>query len=455
MTRAILVVDDDKQFCDTLEMFLEDTPVRLFKAYTGKQGLEICRTESIGVVLLDENLPDSKGLELCEPILASNEHVKIIFITALPSYEHAVKALRRGAYDYLAKPVKYEELHIAVNRALQACNLEWKDEIRRFQDTRESDRHPLIGMAGGLNHLSKILELSAENRSPVLITGETGTGKSAIAKAIHSMNSEKGLPYIATNCAALPESLIESELFGHERGSFTGATSTRKGLFELAEGGTLFLDEIGELPANMQSKLLGVLDDGTFKRIGSRTIKKADVRIIAATNIDINEAIKARHFRKDLYYRINVLRIDLPPLRDRSEDIEEFCNHFITGILPDQRLVIPCEEMELLKNYGWPGNVRELKNVIERAVILRAGDTLYPGQLLQGMDIEPGKGGQQPGGPALSGPCSLADAEKHHIRMMLKECDHNHTHAAKLLGISRSTLIRKVSLYNISSGDSK
>lgn len=299
------------------------------------------------------------------------------------------------------------------------------------------------------------MDLACSNRSPVLITGETGTGKNVVAKAIHYQGTPNNTAFVGINCAALPENLIESELFGHERGAFTGASSIKKGVFEMADGGTLFLDEVGEIPLHLQSKLLGILDDGIFRRLGGQGTLRVDTRIIAATNVDLERAIQKRFFREDLYYRMSVMRIHLPPLRERTEDIEELCQHFIRTIEPDRDLVISAEELAKMKHYSWPGNVRELKNVVERAIILRTDHNIFPARLLgEGVfsqsSVPPSNTSSYP--QAIS---TLSEIEKNHIQHVLKIFDCNHTQTAKALGIARSTLLRKLELYSIKTGDLK
>lgn len=450
LSKTLLVIDDDKLFCDSVASFFNTKEFSVITAHTGKQGLDWCRQNRADVVLLDQKLPDTEGLKLCAPILTACEQAKIIFITAFPSFDHAVRALRSGAHDYLSKPMELQELSLAVELAFRTVELERVEQLQKFHNRRESKKNTLIGIDGGLREIRHLMELAASNRAPVLITGETGTGKNVVAKAIHYLHDDQTSAFVGTNCAALPENLIESELFGHEKGAFTGALSMKKGIFEMADGGTLFLDEIGELPLHLQSKLLGVLDDGILRRLGGQTVRKIDARIIASTNVEMDQAIAQRTFRKDLYYRLSVLRIHLPPLRERKEDIEKLSYHFIKSIAPDQKLALPHEELKKLGDYPWPGNVRELKNIIERAIILQSSHVIYPGRLLQKIPnghksktdstkMEHGRHSTQP----------LAEVEKNHIKQSLVAFNNNHTHTAQALGIARSTLIRKLEVYGI------
>ncbi len=446
MAQSLLVIDDDIHFCDTIEFFFENTPIRIIKAVTGQEGLEVFRQTRVEVVLLDEHLPDTKGTSLCEKLLKVNEHAKIIFVTGSPTIDHVVKVLRQGAYDYLSKPMSYDEVHLAVNRAMDASHHAWSDEIFQVKEKKESEQEEIIGLQGGLRSISWLIEQAGSSDATVLLTGETGVGKSAIAKKIHSMREDDLRTFINTNCAAIPENLIEAELFGHVKGAFTGATSSSKGLFELANGGTLFLDEIGELPFNMQSKLLGVLDDGTYKQVGGNVYKKTNTRIITATNIDLEDAINNKKFRSDLYYRLNVLQIHIPPLRERLEDLEEICSKFLKIIEPSQDVYISRSEMAILHSYRWPGNIRELRNVLERSVILRTSSRITPSQFLQFHT-----GSTHPVKEDFFSTSTISSLEKlqqQYIQTVLKYVSNNQTLAAKTLGISRATLIRKLSKFS-------
>ncbi|MDJ0621810.1 MAG: sigma-54 dependent transcriptional regulator [Desulfocapsaceae bacterium] len=453
MKRTLLIIDDDTLFGDAVAKFFFTNEIRVATTHSGKQGLAWCEKNGADVILLDQKLPDGNGLDLCQPILATCEHAKIIFITAYPSFDHAVQALRNGAYDYLSKPMELEELSVSVERAFRTLELERVEQIQRFQLDQESRQNALIGIEKGLRSIRQLVELACSNQAPVLITGETGTGKNVVAKAIHHQGIKHAAAFVGTNCAALPENLIESELFGHEKGAFTDASTLKKGVFEMADGGTLFLDEVGEIPLHLQSKLLGILDDGIFRRVGGQTAQRVEVRIIAATNVDLEEAIGAGRFREDLYYRLSVMRIHLPPLRERSEDIEDLCRHFLQQIAPDQHLSIPPGEIAELAGYSWPGNVRELKNIIERAIILRSDTTIYPAQLIQQSNSstypQPSLAAESPA-PIRS----LAEIEKEYIKKILTMLNHNHTRTAKALGIARSTLIRKIEQYSLKTGDS-
>lgn len=438
--KTLLIIDDDRFFCQSLSNFLSNKEYEVISVHSKNDGEQLCRKRKIDVVLLDQKLPDGNGIDLCNTLLKSHEQIKIIFITAFPSFDNAVKALRKGAYDYLSKPLEIEEVAMVVDQAFRTLELENVEQIQEYKNRQENNENILIGKNGGLAETYTLIQLAAINDVPVLITGETGTGKSVVAKAIHYYKGNNSDCFMAINCAALPENLIEAELFGHEKGAFTGAATSKKGIFELADGGTLFLDEIGELPLHLQSKLLGVLDDKTIRRIGGQSFRKISTRIISATNVNLEEAINRNVFRQDLFYRLGVLRIHLPPLRQRRDDIGPLCHHFLRSIPNYREIHLPKEEIDNLEKYGWPGNVRELKNVIERAIILQRNNTIYPSKLLETSMVNPVV--SQPYTSQV--PLTLAEVEQHHIEKTLELLNHNHTKTAQALGISRSTLIRKL-----------
>jgi len=447
--RNLLIIDDDKLFCDAVAAYFHSGRVRVSSAQNGDKGLSWLKKNKADVVLLDQKLPDCQGTELCSRILAFNDQTKIIFVTAFPSFEHAIEALRNGAHDYISKPMELEELRLTVEMAFRTVHLEQVEQIENLRHQRDCQKNILLGLDGGLAGIRDLLERAAGSQAPVLITGETGTGKTVVARAIHYLGNRADRPFIDTNCAALPESLVESELFGHERGAFTGAESRKKGLFEMADGGTLFLDEIGEMPLHLQPKLLGVLDSRTFRRLGGQVECSADVRIIAATNLNLEDAIQKKRFREDLYYRMSVMRIHLPALRERTGDIRVLVNHFSSVISPDRRYSISDEEINALKQYEWPGNVRELRNIVERAILLADGPEIFPARLLR-----EGKNHSR-----LDADCikrrgellsmTLGEMEKRHIQQVLAYHDSNRSQAAATLGIARSTLLRKIEQYSL------
>lgn len=449
--KIILVIDDDTLFCDALRDHLKNSATEVFAAHTGTDGLSICSHNKVDIVLLDQNLPDDEGYTLCSSILKYNDQAKIIFITAHPSFEGAVKAIRAGAHDYLSKPFELEELSLAIGNALKTLALEKVAQIEDYKSHRESEESVLIGSSRETIEILRLIDLAASTDAPVLITGETGTGKNVVARAIHYKSSARKTAirgaFISINCAALPENLIEAELFGYEKGAYTGATASKRGIFEMAEGGTLFLDEIGEMPIHLQTKLLGVLEDKKIKRLGGDSIRPVDVRIIAATSAELESAM-GKTFRSDLYYRLSVIRMHIPPLRERRQDIPELCDYLLKKIAIGRDIELADSELERLMEYDWPGNIRELKNILERATILQKEPVIRPSELLSKSDT--GRPGMQ-GNPAAGGDAvaTLAEVEKNYIKYALEKLSGNYTKTADVLGISLSTLKRKIKDYGL------
>ncbi|MEE9910282.1 MAG: sigma-54 dependent transcriptional regulator [Deltaproteobacteria bacterium] len=445
--RKILIIDDNDIFCESVSDLLSDGNTEVLTANTGKDGLRTCAETKIDVVILDQKLPDVEGISLCPSILKQNEQTKIIFVTAYPSFNNAIEAIKVGAHDYLSKPFEMAELELTIKQAFRTQELEKTEQIQNYQNSRDSVEYELIAGHGIFDEINRMIDLAAESEAPVLITGETGTGKNVIARAIHLKSALPAKLFLIANCAAFPENLIEAELFGSEKGAFTGASATRKGIFELAEGGTLVLDEIGSMPIHLQSKLLGVLEEKKIRRIGSETVKPINVRIIAAANNDLEEAIHDKTFRSDLYYRLSVIRLHIPPLRDRKEDIPKLCEYFISRMSRDPQIRLADSEIAKLMDYAWPGNVRELKNVIERSLIIQRNQPLRPSLLLRTGMASPAAAGQtiQDDGDILT----LEATEKKCISQALKKCNGNFSQSAKALGISLSTLKRKVKSYSL------
>ncbi len=453
--KTLLVVDDDRVFCESLRDHFTSEALEVLIAHSVLQGGAFCQSRHLDLVLLDENLPDGEGHQLCPTILKTSEEAKIIFITAYPSFDHAIQALKAGASDYLSKPFELAELELVIGQSLRTMELEKVRHVETYRTLKERERHALVGDFGDGGKIREMIGLSAETPSPILITGETGTGKGVVARVIHFNGPRQHGPFIPLNCAAIPENLIEAELFGSERGAFTGAVATRKGIFELADGGTLFLDEIGAMPLHLQSKLLGVLDDRCVKRLGGHAFIPVDVRIISATNADLPEMIRQKTFREDLYYRIGVLGIHLPPLRQRPGDIPLLCRTLLAQLSPGSPAILAEGELEALGRYHWPGNIRELRNVLERSLLLHR-ENLRPGELIQSLNDPPPVFSFPPppvpfGEGSLPAPeiLRLDEVTREYISRILGHHQGNWTQTAKSLGISISTLKRKARQYRL------
>jgi DNA-binding NtrC family response regulator len=440
------VVDDDRTLCDFFKDEFQSDELDVLAAHTGKDGLNICSQRKIDILMLDQKLPDTTGESLCEPILKYNDQTKIVFITAYPNFQNALRAIKTGAYDYISKPFNLDELHLAINRILRTIELEKVDRFHSYRHKKEKEKNYLIGKSGLHRDITQMIDAAASAEAPVLITGETGTGKNLVAKIIHLKGKAPKSPFVRINCASLPETLIEAELFGYEKGAFTGAVSSHKGVFEIAEGGTLLLDEIGAMAIHLQSKLLGILDDKKYRRLGGSRDRRVNVRIIAATNAPLEAMTKEKTFREDLYFRLNVLTIHLPPLRERLDDLPELCRFFIDSLIKGKnKPEFPDSEIEKLKRYNWPGNIRELKNLIERSTILHK-NVLIPSDFIHTRTV-PNRTSPSPEPAAPDHIRTLEEVEKEHIRHVFEMCGGNYSKSARTLGISLSTFRRKINLY--------
>ena len=443
----LLIIDDDDFVSASLSDFLINKGFGVRTASNGKDGIASFEREQPSLVLLDQKLPDMEGVDVCQKILAINPNAKIIFITAYATVQYAVEAMQAGASHYLSKPFELDELSITIDMALKNVQMEGKLRVQDYEREKDRREKKLIGSSEVLNRIKEQIELAAGSEATVLITGETGVGKNVVAIAIHDLQAKRET-YLTINCSAIPENLMEAEYFGHEKGVFTGAETRREGIFELSDGGTLVLDEIGDIPMHLQSKLLTALEDKTIRRIGSGRVIPVDVRVIATTNEDLEEAIREKRFRQDLYYRLAVLNIHIPPLRDHPEDIPEISDYFVKRFCR-RPVRIPDSHIRKMMKYPWPGNVRELRNVIERAALLLQGDEIRPADLLlQGSLSSPlEKSSQEP--MDIHEIIPLEEIKRRHILSALRACSGNKSLTARSLGVSLSTLKRKLREMNI------
>ena len=450
----ILIVEDDPAMQYSLSQALEKLPYHLHLASSIMEGRQRFEAEDPDVVLLDINLPDGSGRDLLKVLREQNDEVVVIMLTAFPDLRGAVSCMKDGAFDYLVKPFDLTELKLAIQKGMELKNL--KNEVIRLkrQDRSSEKLGDIIGdsaLTRGLR--SDILQIAQKGHSTVLITGESGTGKELVAKALHQNSSRKNGPLVPVNCSAIPENLVESELFGHEKGAFTNATHAFKGVFELASGGTLFLDEVGELPLATQPKLLRALETRRIKRLGGSREIPIDIRLVSATNRNLEEAVAKGGFREDLYYRLNVVPIVIPSLRERREDIMPILHYSMEAISGKNRmqpLKFSPAAVRLLEKYSWPGNVREMRNLIERLLMLHGqrevqveiGVKKLPEEIRDSVPV----GIQDPESVEV---LTLDEVEFNHIRLALNACQGNKSEASRRLGISRNTLKEKLKRYSI------
>ena len=444
--QTILIVDDEESHRLMLRAHLEQEGFSTVEAIDGEEAIAKVAERNIDLILMDIRMPRLDGMEALLRIKQANPATPVIMMTAYGSIDSAVKALQAGAADYLTKPLDSNELLVKVHKALRYHQLEEENVLYREQLGIRFDFSRIIGKSAKMRELFDMLATVAPTEATVLLLGESGTGKEIIANAIHQNSPRKEHPYVKVNCAALPETLLESELFGHEKGAFTGAIEKKKGRFERADGGTIFLDEIGEMSLTTQTKILRVLQEREFEQVGGTKTIKVDVRIIAATNKNLEEEVKKGKFREDLYYRINVVPITIPPLRERAEDVPLLAEHFLRLYgEKNKRMLKGFADgvLDALIRYEWPGNVRELENIVERTVIMSRGDTITFA------DLPPAIAGAQ--GPAMQTPpaISLKDMERETITKALQQTGGNRTKAAVLLGITRKTLQNKIKEYGI------
>jgi two-component system response regulator AtoC len=449
----LLVVDDDPDILEVLAALLKREGHEVTSCATGATAIAAGREEKFDIVLADIRLPDLDGLAVLRAFREVSPETAVIVTTAFGTVETAIQAIKTGAYDYIPKPFKLDEVRIVVQRALERKRL--LQENRRYrQELRGKYRlENVVGASGPMLEIFKTVARVAPTRSMVLIQGESGTGKELIARTLHYNSDRAQGPFVAVDCGALPESLLESELFGHERGAFTGATGLKRGLFEVARGGTCFLDEIGDVAPAVQARLLRVLQEHEVKRVGGTEPLKVEVRVIAATNQPLEGLVKAHRFREDLYYRLSVVTLVLPPLRERRDDIpllaEFFLRKFAQEAAKRVERLAP-ETLALLTAYPWPGNVRELEHAIERAVILTQNPTLLPSDLPPELQAPPGG---RPAPEALVVP--LREVERRHLLFALERAQGNRKRAAEWLGITRRTLYRMAARHGIKISEAK
>jgi two-component system NtrC family response regulator len=445
---SILLIDDDDSLRRVMEFSLTEAGHTVRTAANGEDGLRLFDKDPFDAVITDITMPGMSGMDVLAKVRQRDAHIPVIVITAYGTIESAVEAMKQGAFDYITKPVSRDELRLTLEKAIRMRRLEKENVELRAEVT---DRYRFESIIGSSEKMKEVLDLAgrvAASDASLLITGESGTGKELLAKGVHFNSQRADGPFVAVNCAAIPDSLIESELFGHVRGAFTGAVKDKEGKFELADGGTLFLDEIGDLRIDLQAKILRALQEREVDRVGGGKPVSVDVRVIAATNKDIERAVKEGAFREDLYYRLNVITLFIPPLRERKEDIPLLASHFLKKFNKDIDVRVDAGALSLLTAYGWPGNVRELENVIERASVLKRGALITLDELPEKLKKE------KPGVEdiILNLPeqgISLEDLEKSLIIKALDKHKGNQTRAAEYLGITRPTLIYRMEKFGL------
>ena len=442
--KPILVVDDDENILRTFERFLSDEGYTVITETNPQKALEIAKHKGVEVVVSDINMPEMDGIELLRRLLEIDRHMLVIMVTAVGSEKIAVEAMKAGAYHYLPKPVNFDEFNLLIERAIDRLSLLRENEVLKTEKTQYTSLEKMVGASDSLERVRQLVRRVSASPVTVLVTGESGTGKELVAQSLHKLSNRANKAFVKINCAAIPETLLESELFGHERGAFTGAVARRIGKFELAHRGTIFLDEIGDMTPATQTKLLRVLQEQELERIGGKDVIKIDVRVIAATNRNLATEIAEGRFREDLFYRLNVIEIHLPPLRERPVDIPLLIEHYISHFTTQygkEREHLSRHLMEKLRTYHWPGNIRELKNCIERAVILGLTDEAN----FEFHEPRPVVEKKQVTGFAGEDDIpSLEYVQCEHIKKVLEFTGGNKTRAARILKIDPKTLRSKL-----------
>ena len=443
----ILVIDDEETMRDSCRQTLCRHGNRVKVAEDGLKGLAMLEKESFDLVILDLKMPGLSGMGVLRKIKQEDTEVAVVVITGYATVESAVEAMKSGAYDFIPKPFTPDSLRAIVNRALEKRELTLENVLLRTELEASLGPEVIVGQSESMKKVEELVLKVGPTDTTVLVSGESGTGKELVARAIHRHSSRRDQPFVVVDCGSLVENLFESELFGHVKGSFTGATATKYGRFELANGGTLFFDEIGNIGINIQTKLLRVLQEREISKVGSSQVVKVDVRIVAATNEDLQKAVKAGAFREDLFYRLSVVPITLPPLREKRDDIPLLANHFLKKYNKKRKKnirVISDQAIKALVEYDWPGNVRELENAIERAVVLSENDVVKPSDLLYyGLSVEASSR------PYMGETQRLVDVEREHIANTLKLFNGHKGKTAEALGIDRKTLRSKLRRYGI------
>ncbi|MEW6601669.1 MAG: sigma-54 dependent transcriptional regulator [Nitrospirota bacterium] len=443
----ILVVDDEKSMREILEIFLRNEGYGVSIAENGEKAIEAVKKDIFDLIITDMKMPKVGGLELLKNVKQITPDTVVVIITAFGNTDSAVEAMKLGAYDYIQKPFQLDNIRLVVKNALEKQKLQ-KDVSLLKQQLKPPSLENIIGKSASMQTLFSVISKTAESNASVLISGESGTGKELVAKAIHSLSPRKDNHFVAVNCAAIPEGLLESELFGYMKGAFTGAASNKQGLFELANEGTLFLDEIGEMPMSLQAKLLRVIEGDSFRRVGGLSDLNVDVRIISATNKNLQELIEQKQFREDLYFRLNVLSVKIPPLRERRDDIPLLVDHFLIKFTGNKKR-FSREAIELLKNYHWKGNVRELENIIERTVLLCDSDVINAEHLPDEISsVSKNEKVVVPSG-GMDIDKLMEDTEKAYILNALEKTNGVKTEAAKLLNLTFRSFRHKLKKYGI------
>jgi DNA-binding NtrC family response regulator len=453
----ILIVEDEKLIRWSLRERLGEEGYEIFEAATGYEALEKLKECEYDLILLDYRLPERDGLEILKDIARDFPDTLVIMMTAYSTVDSAVEAMKLGAYDYINKPFNMDELVLTIEKALETTSLRREIKILRRQQQEKFGSKQIVGSTDEMVKVFKMIDkVSQSDATTVLLEGESGTGKDLVAKSIHYKSQRTGKPFMTITCSALPENLLESELFGHEKGAFTDAKTQKIGLFELADGGTVFMDEIGDLPLSLQGKLLRFMEEKVFKRVGGIRDYVGDVRIIAATNKSVEAEVKAKKFRSELYYRLKVIPVTMPPLRDRKDDIPQLAKLFIDGFNKQLRKnvrSISGEAMELLMEYGWPGNIRELRNIIERAILLGGGDEItvddLPGEMRENKVDDAEVETEETYINLTSDGIDFSRLERELVEQALELVGDNQTRAAKLLGMNRDQIRYRIDKFGI------